>query len=189
MRLLLDTHVLLWLMEEDPRLRHSAQVPDCGCSEVYVSSASIWEIAIKWRLGKIEEDPQTVLDQLDAAGLRELQVTNRHAVATGRLPLLHNDPFDRLLVAQAIAEPMRLLTADASIACLFGIGYSRIKVCVIRRRRHEFFGPAAILGLCIGFLWGTGCSLAILYSIYLGGYRKAVEDSLRRQSRNAFARR
>jgi PIN domain nuclease of toxin-antitoxin system/antitoxin (DNA-binding transcriptional repressor) of toxin-antitoxin stability system len=108
----LDTHVLLWLMEENPRLRRSARSLIEDASEVYVSSASLWEIAIKWRLRKIEEDPQTVLDQLDAAGLKELQVTNRHAVATGKLPLLHNDPFDRLLVAQAITEPMRLLTSD-----------------------------------------------------------------------------
>jgi PIN domain nuclease of toxin-antitoxin system len=111
-RLLLDTHVLLWLMEENPLLKRNARSLIADASEVYVSSASLWEIAIKWRLRKIEEDPQTVLDQLDEAGLRELQVTNRHAVATGKLPLLHHDPFDRLLVAQAITEPMRLLTSD-----------------------------------------------------------------------------
>lgn len=125
MRLLLDTHVLLWLMEQNPRLRRSARSLIADASEVYVSSASLWEIAIKWRLGKIEEDPQTVLDQLGAAGLRELQVTNRHAVATGRLPLLHNDPFDRLLVAQAITEPMRLLTSDEQL-----LAYSELVIRV-----------------------------------------------------------
>jgi len=124
-RLLLDTHVLLWLMEQNPRLRRSARSLIADASEVYVSSASLWEIAIKWRLGKIEEDPQTVLDQLGAAGLRELQVTNRHAVATGRLPLLHNDPFDRLLVAQAITEPMRLLTSDEQL-----LAYSELVIRV-----------------------------------------------------------
>jgi PIN domain nuclease of toxin-antitoxin system len=123
--LLLDTHVLLWLMEQNPRLRRSARSLIADASEVYVSSASLWEIAIKWRLGKIEEDPQTVLDQLGAAGLRELQVTNRHAVATGRLPLLHNDPFDRLLVAQAITEPMRLLTSDEQL-----LAYSELVIRV-----------------------------------------------------------
>lgn len=125
MRLLLDTHVLLWLMEQNPRLRRSARSLIADASEVYVSSASLWEIAIKWRLGKIEEDPQTVLDQLGAAGLRELQVTNRHAVATGRLPLLHNDPFDRLLVAQAMTEPMRLLTSDEQL-----LAYSELVIRV-----------------------------------------------------------
>jgi PIN domain nuclease of toxin-antitoxin system len=123
--LLLDTHVLLWLMEENPRLKRSTRSLIADASEVYVSSASLWEIAIKWRLGKIEEDPQTVLDQLDAAGLRELQVTNRHAVATGKLPLLHRDPFDRLLVAQAITEPMRLLTSDDQL-----LAYSELVIRV-----------------------------------------------------------
>jgi PIN domain nuclease of toxin-antitoxin system len=115
-RLLLDTHVLLWLMENDPRLTASAHSLIVDASEVYVSSASIWEIAIKWRLGKIEENPKIVADHVKAAGLKELLVSNRHAVATGQLPRLHNDPFDRLLVAQAVTEPMQLLTADSRLA-------------------------------------------------------------------------
>jgi PIN domain nuclease of toxin-antitoxin system len=115
LRLLLDTNILLWLMGANPRLASSARSRIVNASEVYVSSASIWEIAIKWRLGKIEEDPQIVVDQLDAAGLREIHVSNRHAVATSKLPLLHNDPFDRLLIAQAISENMRLLTSDAQL--------------------------------------------------------------------------
>jgi len=115
-RLLLDTHILLWLMEDDPRLTASAHSLIEDASEVFVSSASIWEIAIKWRLGKIEENPKIVADHLQAAGLRELLIDNRHAVATSQLPLLHSDPFDRLLVAQAVTESMRLLTADARLA-------------------------------------------------------------------------
>jgi PIN domain nuclease of toxin-antitoxin system len=115
-RLLLDTNVLLWLMKDDPRLTANAHSLIVNASEVWISSASMWEIAIKWRLGKIEENPEIVADQLMAAGLKELLISNRHAVATSRLPLLHNDPFDRLLVAQAITEPMRLLTADAHLA-------------------------------------------------------------------------
>ena len=87
-----------------------------NASEVYVSSASIWEIAIKSRLGKIEEDAEVVMNQLEAAGLRELPVTNRHAVAVGRLPLLNGDPFDRLLIAQAISEPLHFLTANKHLA-------------------------------------------------------------------------
>jgi PIN domain nuclease of toxin-antitoxin system len=115
MHLLLDTHVLLWLMNNDPRLSRQAHSLIVNASEVYVSSASIWEIAIKSRLGKIEEDAEVVAEKLEAAGLSELHVTHRHAVATGKLPLLHRDPFDRLLVAQAICEPMRLLTADPQL--------------------------------------------------------------------------
>jgi len=113
--LLLDTNVLLWLMEDDPQLTASAHSLIVNASEVYISSASIWEIAIKWRLGKIEENPEVVAEQLLAAGLKELPVSNRHAIETGRLPLLHRDPFDRLLIAQAISEPLHLLTADTQL--------------------------------------------------------------------------
>ena len=112
MRLLLDTHVLLWLMEDNLRLSRQARALITDASEVYVSSASIWEIAIKSGMGKIKEDAQIVADKLEAAGLKELHVTHKHAVATGKLPRLHKDPFDRLLVAQAISELMRFVTAD-----------------------------------------------------------------------------
>jgi PIN domain nuclease of toxin-antitoxin system len=114
-RLLLDTNILLWLMSGSKRLTSNARSLIEDAFEVYVSSVSLWEIAIKWRLGKIKEDPRLVADQLEAAGLRELQMTNRHALATSTLPLLHNDPFDRILIAQAITETMRLLTADAKL--------------------------------------------------------------------------
>lgn len=115
MRLLLDTHALLWLMEGSPRLSSKTSALIQDAEAVYVSSASIWEIAIKWRIGKIKEDPEIVVEHLERAGLRELQVANRHAVAAGSLPLLHRDPFDRLLIAQAIVEPMRFVTADAQL--------------------------------------------------------------------------
>jgi PIN domain nuclease of toxin-antitoxin system len=115
MRLLLDTNALLWLMGADPRLSANASSLIHDAEEVYGSSASIWEIAIKWRIGKIEEDPEIVVEQLERAGLRELKVANRHAVAAGHLPLLHKDPFDRLLIAQAITEPLHLLTADPQL--------------------------------------------------------------------------
>lgn len=115
MRMLLDTNILLWLMSDNKRLTSSARSLIVDASEVYVSSVSLWEVAIKWRIGKIEEDPRLIAGQLDAAGILELQMTNRHALATGTLPLLHNDPFDRLLIAQAITETMRLLTADAKL--------------------------------------------------------------------------
>jgi PIN domain nuclease of toxin-antitoxin system len=82
---------------------------------VYASSVSIWEIAIKRQIGKIQEDPEIVVNELETAGIRELQVSNLHAVAVGRLPLLHRDPFDRLLIAQAISEPMQFMTGDAKL--------------------------------------------------------------------------
>lgn len=115
MRLILDTNALLWLMAGNPRLNSKARALIDSASEVFVSSASIWEISIKHRNGKIEEDPEEIVERIEEAGLHELPVLMRHAVAAGKLPLLHRDPFDRLLVAQAITEPMRLLTADAQL--------------------------------------------------------------------------
>ena len=125
MRLLLDTHVLLWLMQGDSRLSPQARAFIDNAAEVYVSIASIWEISSKWRLGKIKEDPEELVATIGKAGLLELPVIARHAVATGKLPLLHSDPFDRILVAQAISETMRLLTADAQLAA-----YSELVVAV-----------------------------------------------------------
>ena len=125
MRLLLDTHVLLWLMQEDRRLSPEAHALIYNAAEVYVSIASIWEIAIKWRLGKMEEDPEELVATIGKAGLLELPVKALHAVTTSKLPLLHRDPFDRLLVAQAISETMRLLTADPQLAA-----YSELVITV-----------------------------------------------------------
>lgn len=125
MRILLDTHALIWLMEANPRLNDNARALITNADEVYVSSAGIWEVAIKVRLGKIKTDPQRLFELAQKAGLKELQVSARHAIATRSLPLVHADPFDRLLVAQAISEPMHLLTADAKLA-----EYSRLVIVI-----------------------------------------------------------
>jgi PIN domain nuclease of toxin-antitoxin system len=124
-RLLLDTHVLLWVMNDDSRLSRQARTLIEDASEVYVSSASIWEIAIKSGLGKIKEDAQVVVDKLEAAGLKELYVSNKHAIRAGKLQNLHKDPFDRLLVAQAISELMRFVTADEQLTA-----YSELVVAI-----------------------------------------------------------
>jgi len=116
MRIVLDTHILLWLMEEDRRLSAQARAMIADADAVYVSSVSLWEIAVKWKLGKIKEEPRIVEAQLASAGLEELAITHAHAVATAALPLLHKDPFDRMLVAQAITEPLALLTSDRKLA-------------------------------------------------------------------------
>ena len=112
MRLLLDTHIIIWLMNDDSRLNAEARRLIASTQDVFASSASIWEIAIKARLGKLRIDVERLILRLAQAEIGELHVTHSHAVATSRLPLLHNDPFDRLLVAQAMTEPMRLLTSD-----------------------------------------------------------------------------
>ena len=114
MRLLLDTHLLLWALGSPSRL--SVDVRDqLDAAEVYVSAASIWEISIKSALGKLQADPASVLSALAPAGFALLPVLGEHAVAVERLPPIHRDPFDRMLVAQAICEPMRLYTRDAAL--------------------------------------------------------------------------
>lgn len=84
-----------------------------SADQVCVSAASLWEVAIKARLGKIEADVDELVAAIDQSGFVELPVRAAHVAAVARLAMHHNDPFDRLLVAQAIAEPLRLVTADA----------------------------------------------------------------------------
>jgi PIN domain nuclease of toxin-antitoxin system len=85
-----------------------------------VSAASIWEIAIKSRLGKIEGDAEAFAAAIETSGFHALAVTARHAAAVAKLPLHHGDPFDRLLLAQAFTEPLRFVTADRALATYGG---------------------------------------------------------------------
>ena len=116
MRLLLDTHIFLWAVAGSPLLKAATRRLIESVDEVYVSAASLWEVAIKARLGKIEADPDELVAAIELSGFIELPVRASHAAAVARLAMHHNDPFDRLLVAQAIAEPLKLLTADAVLA-------------------------------------------------------------------------
>ncbi len=115
MRLLLDTHIFLWCLSDAPQLKPATRRLIESAQEVHVSAASIWEIAIKVRLGKLDADPAEVADAIEATGFIELPVRAAHTIGVARLPAYHADPFDRLLVAQAMAEPLHLLTADASL--------------------------------------------------------------------------
>jgi PIN domain nuclease of toxin-antitoxin system len=115
-RLLLDTHVFLWAVSGSRKLNARTRKTLESASAVFVSAASIWEIAIKARLGKLQADPAALLEAIDASGFIELSVTARHAAKVAELPDLHPDPFDRLLVAQAICEPLLLVTADTPLA-------------------------------------------------------------------------
>ena len=113
MRLLIDTHVLLWWLSDDRKLAKTAREiianPD---NDVLVSSASVWEISIKTALGRLE----IALDDLESAiarnGFRPLPIGFRHALTAGRLPAVHRDPFDRILVAQASVEELRVVSHD-----------------------------------------------------------------------------
>ncbi len=120
MRLLLDTHVFIWAVTASRRLKSSTRRYMSDAEVVYVSAVSIWEIAIKSRLGKIAADATALVNAIDESGFLELPVSARHAAAVATLPLHHTDPFDRLLLAQAFLEPLRLVTADAALAAYGG---------------------------------------------------------------------
>jgi PIN domain nuclease of toxin-antitoxin system len=120
-RILLDTQIAIWAPTDTKRLsdRARALIAD-QANDVFVSAVSVWEIALEFALGKRSGAPPfsgaVALDAFTAAGYRMLNVTAHHAAGVENLPLLHADPFDRLLVAQALLEPLRLLTADAALA-------------------------------------------------------------------------
>lgn len=116
MRLLLDTHVLLWVLADDAALSNTARAEIDRAEAVYASAASIWEISIKSALGKLKIDQRCLPDRLIEAGFLPLPVTWEHANAVRKLPNLHRDPFDRILIAQAITEPLRFMTADRTLA-------------------------------------------------------------------------
>ena len=115
MHLLLDTHVLLWWFSADPHLSKKAISLITEAEEVYVSSASIWEASIKKRLGKLDVDLSLITTSLEKEGFIELPVRICHTLQTLSLPEIHRDPFDRILIAQAISEPLRLVTADGTL--------------------------------------------------------------------------
>lgn len=119
-RLLLDTHVLLWAFGDHPELGPGVrQAIADSRNDVFVSAVSVWEIAIKRALGKVDF-PGDVAATVEAAGFMELAVTFFHAEQAGSLPPHHRDPFDRMLVAQAQAEGLVLVTNDADIP-LYGV--------------------------------------------------------------------
>ena len=113
--MLLDTHILLWWLNNDDSLtaehRKILSSKDNIC---HISAASIWEISIKTRLGKLEI-PSNYVDELTREGFVELAVSWNHCRKVSELPLVHRDPFDRLLIAQAVLEDLRLLTVDERI--------------------------------------------------------------------------
>jgi PIN domain nuclease of toxin-antitoxin system len=112
--LLLDTHVVLWWLTDDPALPENVKTRLDDEPDVYVSAASIWEVAIKLSLGKLAR-PADLPERIIESGFRPLSITSEHAMVAGRLPLIHRDPFDRLLVAQAQCEKMTLATHDSLI--------------------------------------------------------------------------
>lgn len=116
MSLLLDTHVVLWILAGDRALKAQARRTIEAADAVYVSSITPWEVAIKVALGKLDVDLERFDAELTRMAFEPLAVTWAHTRALRRLPRLHGDPFDRMLVAQAISERMQLLTGDTALA-------------------------------------------------------------------------
>lgn len=114
MRVLLDTHLLLWALTSPAKLPRSAR-KIIDSADVYISAASLWEISIKVGLRKLDADPREIMTSLEPAAFSVLPITGEHAVKVAELPPLHRDPFDRLLIAQALTEPMILLTNDEAL--------------------------------------------------------------------------
>lgn len=128
MRLILDTNVLIRALIDPSQLslqtRNILEDPE---HQVFFSSASIWEIAIKFALGRanFHVAPDEIVDAAEASGFIELPVRSAAALKVAKLPHLHRDPFDRLLVAQAMSEPAQLFTTDKALAA-----YSELVICV-----------------------------------------------------------
>jgi PIN domain nuclease of toxin-antitoxin system len=117
MRLLLDTHILLWFLADRPELSCSARalIGD-ATNQSFVSSISMWEITIKAKLGKLNVEPSRIYTATLQSHFTPITFNFEHALATVSLPEHHHDPFDRALLAQAICEPFRLLTHDHQLA-------------------------------------------------------------------------
>lgn len=122
MRLLLDTHVLIWF-DSGARLSPVATRAIAEAAEVYVSAVSGWEIAIKAALGKLTTN-RTVAEACEEAGILELPILLRHTAALAALPPHHRDPFDRMLIAQAMTEGLTLVTRDRALAA-YDVGILR----------------------------------------------------------------
>jgi PIN domain nuclease of toxin-antitoxin system len=115
MKLLLDTQIVIWWLGNSRRLTPSAR-ESVRSAHCILSVVTLWEIAIKYSIGKISVAPEYVRDEFVNAGVPILSISEAHAIACGTLPLGHGDPFDRLLLAIALAEHLPLLTADSKLA-------------------------------------------------------------------------
>ncbi|HXW24022.1 MAG TPA: type II toxin-antitoxin system VapC family toxin [Xanthobacteraceae bacterium] len=116
LKILLDTNIVLWAAMGSKKLSREAKRAIERADSVHVSSVSIWEIGIKVALGKLDVDVDEFLRSLRARSFEQLSLTWEHGRMLGRLPLHHRDPFDRMLVAQAMSEPLVLLTHDETLS-------------------------------------------------------------------------
>lgn len=126
MKLLIDTHIMLWWLSDDTKLPENArQLISTPDHAIFVSHASLWEIQIKAMAGKLTANLQDIIQQLPENNFQQLPIHANHLLALGMLPPHHQDPFDRMLIAQAIHEPMHLLTHDKQLS-----NYSELVILV-----------------------------------------------------------
>jgi PIN domain nuclease of toxin-antitoxin system len=122
-RLLLDTHTLLWWLNDDEKLGGRARglIGD-PANDVLVSAVSLWEITVKLRIGKLDADIEEILGILPGQGFQRLDISDAHLVALAGLPVHHRDPFDHLLMAQALAEDAHFVSEDQNVP-LYGVPF------------------------------------------------------------------
>ncbi len=118
MRILLDTQILLWCLDDGKKLPAEAKRQILAADEVYASGANIWEVAIKISIGKIKfgVELKHFVQEITRSGFRILDIKPDHALRLAELENIHRDPFDRMLVAQSISEPLHLMTCDSLVA-------------------------------------------------------------------------
>jgi PIN domain nuclease of toxin-antitoxin system len=115
MQILLDTHLFIWWLKDDMQLSKQARKIITNADVVYISSVSIWEAGIKIQLGKLEANIDKLITSIESEGFTELPLMAKQVETLTKLPLIHRDPFDRMLIAQAISEPLRFLTSDVTL--------------------------------------------------------------------------
>lgn len=115
MEILLDTHTYIWCLENDKKLTNQSRQYILDANLVYVSMISVWEMAIKVKLGMLKVDIQHVISEIESCGFKTLPLQYEHILQLAHLPMHHRDPFDRMLIAQAMCKPLQFLTADARL--------------------------------------------------------------------------
>ncbi len=116
MRVLLDTHILLWWLKDDSKLSTDAvNIIENPANDILISAVNTWEIAFKKSMGRIQIDMNELLKSIKSSGLGVLDIKVNHTCQISNLPYHHKNPFDRMLIAQSIVEPMRLLTHDDTL--------------------------------------------------------------------------
>jgi len=118
MKYLLDTHTIIWHLDDSPRLPlKTKEIIGNNENRIYISSVSLWEIAVKWSLGKLELrfTLEELLDKIKNSDVEILQIEDDHLKRLVALPFIHKDPFDRLLIATALVESLTIITVDENI--------------------------------------------------------------------------